>query len=1051
MHHAALADLVPGEEYVVLIVSSEDEGVLLTADNLLYIAQIPAAEDGTLAFDYIPRVEVETPVVVAFGLANKDLADAVMTVIMAEEGTSVAVSLTYNGEELIENTDYVLSVERKSEHVVTVTATGKNEYTGSIQFTTEHDHEAASERRNIRATSCSREGYTGDLVCRLCGEIMEPGEAIAKLPHTEGETSIENRVEPTYYEDGSYDEVLRCSVCGEAISSETYPIPRLIPVDYTVAYELNGGTNHPDNRAEYNSITPVQLQAPTKEGLAFAGWYDNPAFEGSLITTVADGYPETVYARWGETPDGFALLNSYIAIVVGESRTLETTLNNDYLFSMIRWEKENGEQSCIAIENGVITGLAAGTDTVTASVEIDGKAYTVACRVDVVENTESETPIADDVSLPVNGVTLLNNKATVELYRTDYTRIRIVPNLSQNSTQSVEDVILQGDVEEGTGAAVTGAYFADETVASLFALRVADDRTLEVVPYESTLNLGQTAPKTIKGSYTSKVMVVLEGMTEEPFEAGTVKLTVKKSLPKVKAAAVKLNSWLRTSADEQPLVFTGGEITGIEVKNADSYDWLAMGENNRSVKYNDAAGMKKSGKLNLLLTVEGWSIKVPVSVSVSAASTAPKLKFSPATLTLKPGTNDSMSTTVSFTPALFADCTVTVGAVMEGKNDVTADGVLTAEYDETTHALTVKPGTVPNDAAHTYKLWLKVDGVDAGAVTVKTLAKSANVTLNVKATGTIDTAIPNSPITLTPSWKNYHPGNGESIPADEIMILKTLGKMAGIVTEQFSIKPNGDSFVLTATDSFVWEKGYTYYAVLKGYYGAADAATASVKLNIKASAKVPAVSFAVKAAGSIDVLRPKTTAITVTPTVKNWFSYDLNDIQVTFTAKNGKEDVTSQIGDAFDCAVENGTVVITAKPGAVLNHGWKYSATVKLPTLPAAESTCTKTVALKIIQGKAAVTQSTKAVELLKRDKYSAATVKLTPAESGLKIDRVELDAKSAALYDLVRLGDDTWELSYLDHTFKNQRNGTVKLQVFLSGNETLKPNVTLSLKVTIR
>ena len=51
----------------------------------------------------------------------------------------------------------------------------------------------------------------------------------------------------------------------------------------------------------------------------------------------------------------------------------------------------------------------------------------------------------------------------------------------------------------------------------------------------------------------------------------------------------------------------------------------------------------------------------------------------------------------------------------------------------------------------------------------------------------------------------------------------------------------------------------------------------------------------------------------------------------------------------------------------------------------------------------------------------------------------------------LTRGENGVWELRYLDNTYRNQKSGTVKLQVFLTGNLTAKPNATLSLKVSIK
>ena len=231
---------------------------------------------------------------------------------------------------------------------------------------------------------------------------------------------------------------------------------------------------------------------------------------------------------------------------------------------------------------GEITPKNPGTAYAVAYAAVNDRVYYARCRVDVVENTGSSTPIADDVGKTdeegnaVNGVSLLDTKATVELYRTDYTHIRIVPNLSWNvSPASIEDITGEAPGLTGTGAAVTDAYFDNPDARALFALRVVDDRTLEIIPEEDALEKGQTNPKEIKGSYTSKVIVVLEDRRDLLFEAGTLKLTVKKSLPSVKAAAVKLNSWLLNPKDEQTLVFTGGEVTAIEAMNANDFaDWL---------------------------------------------------------------------------------------------------------------------------------------------------------------------------------------------------------------------------------------------------------------------------------------------------------------------------------------------------------------------------------------------------------------------------------------------------------------------------------------------
>lgn len=53
-----------------------------------------------------------------------------------------------------------------------------------------------TELKKAKEATCTAEGYTGDKVCKVCGEVVEQGKAIAKLAHN--------------YKDG------KCTVCGAA-------------------------------------------------------------------------------------------------------------------------------------------------------------------------------------------------------------------------------------------------------------------------------------------------------------------------------------------------------------------------------------------------------------------------------------------------------------------------------------------------------------------------------------------------------------------------------------------------------------------------------------------------------------------------------------------------------------------------------------------------------------------------------------------------------------------------------------------------------------------
>ena len=73
------------------------------------------------------------------------------------------------------------------------------------------------------------------------------------------------------------------------------------PVNYTITYELDGGTNAPENPAGYNVETEtITLKAPVKTGYTFGGWYKAEDFTGNAVTEIAQGSTGniTLYAKW---------------------------------------------------------------------------------------------------------------------------------------------------------------------------------------------------------------------------------------------------------------------------------------------------------------------------------------------------------------------------------------------------------------------------------------------------------------------------------------------------------------------------------------------------------------------------------------------------------------------------------------------------------------------------------------------------------------------------------------------------------------------------------
>lgn len=751
----------------------------------------------------------------------------------------------------------------------------------------------------------------------------------------------------------------------------------------------------------------------------------------------------TITAIFLKIPEILALEQEYLALSNGDSEQISATIDPEEWKDMLQWslEDENGNQptsAAITVDaSGKVTAKSAGSGTawVVAQFKLGDTVLPKArCRIDVVAGKTSDHPIAAQAAL--NGVELAQASAVTELYQTEYTRIQVIPILAQNevyalaaSASSQPEVVPQPSPESGTGNAITAARFTDEATAERFALRVVDDRTLEIIPTNEAL----TGAMNVASSYSSEIAVTVDG-TEFPTST-KLKLTVKKTLPKIKAAAVTLNSYL-DGYDVQELSFSGGTVLTGNITVTAKPDWLKY--ENGTVSYIGSSQKAVKGTLNLKVQPEGWAVRLDVAVNVSAKSTAPKITFKPTSLTLKPGTVDTAQAAYTISPALFANESVSYH-ILENKQPVTGTPLSVIPENG---VVTVSAAS-GDGKAHTYTVVLSVRGAES-SFTVKTLEDKKAVTLKLAAKGNIDLLVPDSPVTITATTTNVRTEN-VAFTLKKITVAKGVDDLK----DSFNISPNGNIITLTAKNGSTLTPG-KYTVTVAADYGSGTVEN-TVDITIKQSAKAPAVSLTLKATGSIDVLRPGT-AVTLTPTFKNAYNVALSpsDITVTRTLKTKvSEDVTS----LFDVQVAAGQYIITAKAGAVLSHADKY--TVKA----VCGGVTSKDVVLKLVQGKATVSQSTKAVTLLKTDRYSRGQVLLyltDPTIAGIKDVKIvsPMDKAKRPYFTLTDLGSGLYAVQFneslLPADIAKLKAQTVKLQVFLQGNETDKPNATLSLKVNI-
>ena len=147
--------------------------------------------------------------------------------------TGVVAELTF---EVLEKTDIQTSVELVVKQSYVMNANGKYDSTVSGEKLNVNvvsaDH-VCDETKTVEANNsavepnCTEAGKKADLLCAHCGKLVAEGEEIAALGHTNGDVVVENNVDPTCTANGSYDNVVYCTVCNAEVSRETVSVDAL--------------------------------------------------------------------------------------------------------------------------------------------------------------------------------------------------------------------------------------------------------------------------------------------------------------------------------------------------------------------------------------------------------------------------------------------------------------------------------------------------------------------------------------------------------------------------------------------------------------------------------------------------------------------------------------------------------------------------------------------------------------------------------------------------------------------------------------------------------
>lgn len=110
-------------------------------------------------------------------------------------------------------------------------------------------------------------------------------------------------------------------------------------LNYSITYELNGGTNSPNNPTSYTINTSVVFANPTKTGYTFLGWYDS---DNNLVTSIqTESTGEIILsAHWNDgnryivelNPDGGDLENDSIEVQYNHKYCLPEPHKTGYSF-----------------------------------------------------------------------------------------------------------------------------------------------------------------------------------------------------------------------------------------------------------------------------------------------------------------------------------------------------------------------------------------------------------------------------------------------------------------------------------------------------------------------------------------------------------------------------------------------------------------------------------------------------------------------------------------------------------------------------------------------
>lgn len=737
----------------------------------------------------------------------------------------------------------------------------------------------------------------------------------------------------------------------------------------------------------------------------------------------------------------------------------------------------SSDDDIVSVTDGYLQHAWASEKTGTATVTVDIKMP--AGTETVFERLSARVDVTDGAVAGENGVfgvSLPEKKATVELYKTDYTEFDVILLAEQNLQYSEAAGILpEEDVPHplSEGTAIQSAEFTSAGVSKYFDLVPVNDRTLRIVPVYEKMAAAYNDPKNnkIPSTLKSTVKVKVGGVYYETVEILTI--TVKQSKPSLKAAAITLNTNPQLLGREKPIVFSGAAVTGVAQDNV-APAWLKYNAVAQTFAYTGAGNAKASANMKFLCTVEGWAVEAPVTVKVTAKPVAPTLKFSQKSVTLAGGTDDRARIICTVSDE-FAGCNISLLRITEGKGktlrDVTYDNILYLIPDSSGVVFDVC-NSADRAGDHTYTIWLGLGGKEFSLNVKVTDPGRPPETIALKLSGTADLGREGSTLKVVPSIKNCAKSNGYIYNIKRIY--RADDPLWKDVKDEFkgATYTNQKEFSISAKYPYTNLQPGVYFIEVTADLGNGITASGKTRFTVVQSAESSfRPSASIKVNGWVDPIRENQLAV-VKVTYKGFDDSTVTGSDVKLYYKDGKEykhldGISAYHNDYYGGYVIRanynnnlagiGQKVYARFEGTVSNNGNEipvYSqyapVTFKMSKIKCVAGTAIPSLSLKDCNDRAAFE--------MKIDGGAGDRL--------LEVTDVKIaDAKYADMFELVlpgKAGDgtlnpETYQIKWKDGLLpaapmKAGSTISVKLNVFVAGNITdfEKPDSTVTLKLKL-